>query len=213
MNIETNSVIQETPSTSQEIQEQHPTSPRRVAFFVESAVLVVLTLIAFLPRLLLAMRLDMVTDEVVYISGGKTYFPLLAHLQIGVNGWLYNYEHPPFVKLLIGLALTLNSAIGQPLTELLTARLPSILMGTALVVAVYWLARAPFGRVVALAAALCLAVSPWLVYFSALAYLDMTMTALITVAFLLTWHAIRRPWLYLVIALLIGVEADSKYTA
>ena len=214
MNIEISSTTRTPASEShQQIQSQHATSLSRIALLVESVVIVSLAITAFLPRLLLAMRLDMVTDEIVYISAGKTYFPLLTHLQIGASGWLYNYEHPPFVKLLIGLALTLNSAIGHPLSELLTARLPSIVMGTVLVIAVYYLARAPFGRVVALAAALCLAMSPWLVYFSALAYLDMTMTTLITIAYLLTWHAIRRPWLYPVIALLIGLGAASKYTA
>ncbi|GAC1686537.1 MAG: hypothetical protein PVS3B3_07940 [Ktedonobacteraceae bacterium] len=197
----------------QKIQEQRSLPPRRIISLVEGMLVLLLALIAFFPRLLLAMKLDMVTDEVVYILGGKIYFPLVTHLQIGSSQWSYNYEHPPFVKLLIGLSLTLNQAIGHPLSELLTARLPSILMGTLLIVALYWLARAPFGRVVALTAALCLAISPWLVYFSALAYLDMTMTALITIAYLLAWHAIRRPWLYLVIALLVGLGADSKYTA
>ena len=213
MNIKTNSIAQEIASTSQQMQRQHSTTLHPTVTLIEGVVLTMLAIIAFLPRLLLAMQLDMVTDEVVYISGGKTYFPLLIHLQIGSSQWLYNYEHPPLVKLLIGLALTLNTAVGHPLSELLTARLPSMIMGTVLVVGVYWFARAPFGRVVALAAALCLAVSPWLVYFSALAYLDMTMTALITLAYLLTWHAIRRPWLYPVIALLIGLGAASKYTA
>ena len=211
MDIKTSEITQETLPPS--IQEQRPIPSRRSISMVEGVIVFLLALIAFVPRLLLATQLDMVTDEVVYILGGKIYFPLLTHLQIGSSQWHYNYEHPPFVKLLIGLSLTLNSAIGHPLPDLLTARLPSILMGTVLVVAVYWLARAPFGRVVALAAALCLAVSPWLVYFSALAYLDMTMTALITIAYLLTWYAIRRPWLYLVIALLVGLGAASKYTA
>ncbi len=197
----------------QRTQEQHTVPPHRMISLVEGVIVLILALIAFFPRLLLATRLDMVTDEVVYILGGKIYFPLLTHLQISSSLWRYNYEHPPFVKLLIGLSLTLNSAFGHPLSELFTARLPSILTGTVLVVAVYWLARAPFGRVIAFVAALCLAVSPWLVYFSALAYLDMTMTALITIAYLLTWYAIRRPWLYLVIALLVGLGADSKYTA
>ncbi len=211
MNIKTNSITQDVPQ--HQTQEQRSTPSSRVTAFVEGMVLLLLALIAFIPRLLLAMQLDMVTDEVVYISGGKVYFPLLTHLQVGASGWLYNYEHPPFVKLLIGLSISLNSAFGHPLSELLTDRLPSVIMGTLLIVALYWLARAPFGRVVALAAALCLAVSPWLVYFSALAYLDMTMTALITIAYLLTWHALRHPWLYLVIALLVGLGAASKYTA
>ena len=180
---------------------------------VESVLILGIILVALIPRILLALHLDMVTDEVVYILGGKVYLPLLTHLNIGASGWMYNYEHPPFVKFLIGFSLWLNSQAGHPLKELLAARLPSIIMGTVLVVALYWLGRTPFGRVVALLAALCLAFSPWLAYFSALAYLDMTMTALITIAYLLVWHTIRRPWLYLVVAILVGLGAASKYTA
>jgi len=179
----------------------------------ERLLVLALALIAFLPRLLLATKLDMVTDEVVYIVGGKIYVPLLAHLQIGTSQWSYNYEHPPFVKLLIGVALALNTALNHPLPELLTARFPSILMGTLLIVTLYWLGRAPFGRAVALTAALCLALSPWLVYFSALAYLDMTMTALVSTACLLSWHALRRPWLYPILTLCLALGAASKYTA
>ena len=172
-----------------------------------------LALAALIPRIILATQLDMVTDEVVYILGGKIYLPLVRHLSIGASGWTYNYEHPPFVKLLIGLALSFNTLLGHPLGDLLAGRVPSIIFGTLLVVTIYWLGQAPFGRVVALLAALCLAFSPWLVYFSALAYLDMTMTALITIAYLLLWHAIRKPWLYLLSALLVGLGAASKYTA
>lgn len=183
------------------------------SLLAELGIILGLTLAAFIPRLLLALRLDMVTDEVVYILGGKMYLPLLVHLRIGASGWSYNYEHPPFVKFLIGLALASNTALGHPLRELVAARMPSVLFGTLLVVALYWLGRDAFGRIVTLFAALCLAFSPWLVYFSALAYLDMTMTALITIAFLLLWHATRRPWLYVLAALLTGLAADSKYTA
>src|SRR5207302_4428922 len=85
--------------------------------------------------------------------------------------------------------------------------------GTILVVAIYWLGRAPFGRTIALLAALCLAVSPRLVYFSALAYLDMTMTMLITLAYLLLWPAILQPRLYLLSAVFAGLGVASKYTA
>ncbi|MDQ2884906.1 MAG: glycosyltransferase family 39 protein [Chloroflexota bacterium] len=180
---------------------------------IDIAIFCVLALVALIPRIILAGQLDVVTDEVVYILGGKIYLPLLAHLKIGASGWMFNYEHPPFVKLLIGLVLVFNSALGHPLGELFAARVPSIICGTLLVVALYALGRGPVGRATALLAALCLAVSPWLVYFSALAYLDMTMTALITVAYLLLWYAIRRPWLYLVVGALIGLATASKYTA
>jgi 4-amino-4-deoxy-L-arabinose transferase-like glycosyltransferase len=190
-----------------------PQYRRFLTFLLEFVLVLGLALVALIPRILLALRLDMVTDEVVYILGGKIYLPLIQHWSIGARDWQYNYEHPPLVKLLIGLSVSLNGVLGHPLGELFAARLPSIIAGTLLIVAIYLLGRGPFGRAIAYFAALCLAVSPWLVYFSALAYLDMTMTMLITVAYLLLWHAIRRPWLYLVSAFLVGLAADSKYTA
>src|SRR5262249_13614117 len=106
-----------------------------------------------------------------------------------------------------------NDHIGHPFNELLAARIPSIVSGTAMIMAIYGLGRKPFGHIVSLLAALSLAFSPWLVYFSSLAYLDMTMTAFITIAYLLTWHATHRPWLYLCVALFVGLGIDSKYTA
>jgi hypothetical protein len=181
--------------------------------FIDIAILLGLAIAALLPRIILAFQLDMVTDEAVYIGAGKAAFPLLEHLQIGASGWNYVYEAPPLVKLLIGLFITLNSKLAHPLAELIAARIPSIIMGTLLILAIYWLGRAPLGRVVALLAALCLAFSPWLAYFSALAYLDTTMTALITIAYLLFWHAPQRPKLYPLAAVLVGLGADSKYTA
>ncbi|QBD78215.1 hypothetical protein EPA93_20310 [Ktedonosporobacter rubrisoli] len=199
--------------TSQRKAPTHQLASSQRLVILDAAIIIGLLLAALIPRIILALQLDMVTDEVVYILGGKIYLPLVAHMNIGASGWSYNYEHPPFVKLLIGLVLALNSSLGHPLGELLAGRIPSIIFGTLLVLAVYWLGRSPFGRIIALGAALCLAFSPWLAYFSALAYLDMTMTALITIAFLLVWHAIKRPWLYLLVALLVGLGAASKYTA
>ena len=180
---------------------------------VDLAILVGLAFATLLPRVVLALQLDLVTDEAVYIGAGKIDLPLLGHLKIGVAEWNYNYEHPPLVKLLIGLSVFLNARLTQPLDELLAARIPSILMGTLLVLAIYWLGRVPLGRVVALLAALCLAFSPWLVYFSALAYLDTTMTTFITLAYLLLWYAPQRPVLYPLAAVLLGLGAASKYTA
>lgn len=179
----------------------------------EWLILLVLSLVALIPRILLARRLDQVTDEIIYIMGGKAYLPLLFHLNITSDLWTFNYEHPPVAKILIGLCLYLNAHLGYLLNVLFVARIPSIVLGTVLVGAIYWLGRAPFGRVIALLAALCLAVSPWLVYFSALAYLDMTMTALVTLAYLVLWPALSQPRLYLLSAALLGVAVASKYTA
>lgn len=176
-------------------------------------ILLSLALVALIPRILLATQLDLVTDEDIYIAGGKIYFPLILHLRIASDQWNFNYEHPPFVKLLIGLMIYLNAHLGHLFSELLAARIPSIIFGTLLVIAIYGLGSAPFGRAIALLAALCLAVSPWLVYFSALAYLDMTMTTLITIAYFLLWFAPGNPRLYLFSAVLVGLGAASKYTA
>ncbi len=214
MNIETESVTQEAPLNDASIAVRNDKiHARSFPVGLESCVVFILALAALLPRIVLANTLDIVTDEVVYITAARKDFALLTSLQIGSPQWSYNYEHPPLVKFLIGFSLRGNSLLGTPLGPLFAARLPSILASTLLVVALYWLGRAPFGRTVAFAAALCLAVSPWLVYFGALAYLDMTMTMLIALASLLTWHALRRPWLYPIIALLVGLGAASKYTA
>lgn len=188
-------------------------SSRASLLWIEGIILSVLVLAALVPRIMLAHQLDLVTDEIIYIMGGKAYFPLLLHLRFTSNLWSFNYEHPPVVKLLIGFSIFLNAHLGRLLSELFAARFPSILSGTILIVAMYWLGRAPFGRLIALLAALCLALSPWLVYFSALAYLDMTMTALIATAYLILWPAIRQPRLYLLSALLMGLGIASKYTA
>ena len=210
-------------TTVNETQLQHAQKPtkqatnssidRRFLSIGEGIILLGLGLVALIPRIILATLLDMVTDESTYIIGGKVYLPLVLHFRLTSQRWGFNYEHPPLVKLLIGVVIYLNGHLGHLFGELLAARMPSILSGTLLVLAVYWLGRAPFGRAVALLAALCLAVSPWLAYFSALAYLDMTMTTLITVAYLLLWPAIRQPRLYLLSAALVGLGAASKYTA
>jgi 4-amino-4-deoxy-L-arabinose transferase-like glycosyltransferase len=172
-----------------------------------------LMILALIPRIMLAQQLDVVTDEIVYIFGGKTDFHLLNYWLIKDTLWSYNYEHPPLVKLIIGSTIFLNKHSGALLSELQAARVPSTIFGSLLIATIYWFGRIPFGRVIALGAALCLAFSPWLVYFSALAYLDMTMTTLITAAYLLLWPAIRLPQLYLLIAALVALAADSKYTA
>lgn len=213
---EIDTIIEDRPPSLPSASEQAPatTSNRRSIPSLSVLALIGLIIVALIPRLILALQLDIVTDEVVYLWGGKVYLPLITHLNFGSELWnTANYEHPPLVKILIGICIELNNVLGHPLAELLAGRLPSILMGTILVLAVYWLGRKPFGHTIALIAALALAVSPWLVYFSAIAYLDMTMAAFITMAYLLLWHATRRPWLFPIVAILVGLGAASKYPA
>ncbi len=213
---EPDTTIEDRPPSQPISSEQSSTTThhRRQTPSLPILALIGLTIVALIPRLILAIQLDIVTDEVVYLWGAKVYLPLIKQLNFGSPLWgTANYEHPPLVKILIGIFIELNNVLGHPLAELLAGRLPSVLMGTILVVAIYWLGRKPFGDTIALIAALALAVSPWLSYFSAIAYLDMTMTSFITLAYLVLWHAIRRPWLFPVVAILVGLGADSKYPA
>src|SRR5437879_12132991 len=159
----------------------------------EWLILLVLSLVALIPRILLARRLDQVTDEIIYIMGGKAYLPLLFHLNITSDLWTFNYEHPPVAKILIGVCLYIDAHIGYLLNVLFVARIPSIVLGTVLLGAIYWLGRAPFGRGIALLATLCLAVSPWLVYSSALACFDMTASAPATLPCVLLCPPSPRP--------------------
>ncbi len=178
----------------------------------EWALLAFLAIIAFIPRLMLALHLDVYTDEPIYATAGYWYILLGKHLNIASPDWLYNNEHPAFAKLLMGISVYISQHVHAP-NILFPARIPSVLMGTILVVGIYALGRAPFGRTVALLAALSLACSPWVVYFSSLAMLDITMTMLITLAYLLIWHAIDHPRLYALSGILIGLACASKYPA
>ncbi len=151
-------------TTMNETQLQHAQKPtkqatnssidRRFLSIGEGMILLGLGLVALIPRIILATQLDMVTDEGTYIIGGKVYLPLVLHFRLTSQRWGFNYEHPPLVKLLIGVVIYLNGHLGHLFGELLAARMPSILSGTLLVLAVYWLGRAPFGRAVALLFAL-----------------------------------------------------------
>ena len=125
----------------------------------EWAFLILLALLAFIPRLILALQLDVSTDEPIYLAAGNGYILLIRQLNINSPNWLYNNEHPAFAKLLMGISVNIAQHVHAP-NQLFPARIPSVLLGTLLVVAIYTLGRAPFGRLIALLAALSLAISP-----------------------------------------------------
>ena len=192
-----------------------PDKKRRSRFFFslsEWSLLGILSLLAFLPRLILALTLDVSTDEPIYVVAGNWYILLLRHLDITSRHWQYNNEHPAFAKILMGVSVYLSQFFHAS-NQLIPARFPSVLFGTLLVVSIYLFGRSPFGRGIALLAALSFACSPWVSFFSAQALLDTTMTALITLAYLLLWPAIQHPRLYLLCGILVGCAAASKYPA
>ena len=73
----------------------------------EWAFLILLALIAFISRLILALRLDVSTDEPIYLAAGNGYILLIKQLNINSPHWLYNNEHPAFAKLLMGISVNI----------------------------------------------------------------------------------------------------------
>lgn len=169
--------------------------------------------VALVPRLVLAHTLDLITDEGVYIPVGRLDYHLFTSGNFGSGRWLNNFEAPALPKLLMGLGSTLGASVAPVDGWLFGARLPGVLLSALFLAIAYPLARPIFGRLPALLGVLALALSPWVAYFAAIAYLDSYMVAFITLAILLTWHAARRPGLFLVVGLLLGLGFDSKYTA
>lgn len=200
------------PAVHTPLPREHHARPLLLFAPAEWALIALLSCVALLPRLILARQLDVNTDEPIYVTAANWYMLLLKQHYLTNTHWLYNYEHPAFAKLLMGLSITLSQYF-HAANLLFPARLPSVVLGTLLVVAVYVLGKSIFGRTVALLAALSLAVSPWVVFFSSLALLDMTMTTLITLAALFLWYAPRHPRLYALCGVFIGLAGASKYPA
>ncbi|HEV8190586.1 MAG TPA: glycosyltransferase family 39 protein [Ktedonobacterales bacterium] len=167
---------------------------------------------AFIPRWSLAHTLDLVTDESTYIPVGRFDVALLQYGKLQNPYWHINYEAPSLPKLIIGVGSLIGSSRDTLDGFLLGARIPGVLLGALAIVLAYWLARPIFGKIPALLGALALALSPWAAYFAAIAYLDSYLLDFATVAVLLAWHAARKPWLLLLVGVLLALGFDSKYT-
>jgi len=200
-----------------ESSETHQTSHGRLCLsrsqMVDLTLTAVLFLVALVPRWLLLHRLDLVTDESVYVPVGRLDVSLLAHGQFFSPSWLINYEAPPLPKLFMGLATAL-AGFSQPSYAMVqAARIPGALVSALALALLYPLGKPIYDRWPALLGALCLALSPWYSYFSSIAYLDIYAASFINLAFLLVWYAPRRPKLYLLAGALLGLGFASKYTA
>ncbi|HET9980376.1 MAG TPA: glycosyltransferase family 39 protein [Ktedonobacterales bacterium] len=174
---------------------------------------VMLFVVAFIPRWSLAHTLDLVTDESTYIRIGRLDYTLLTTGHLTNPKWMINFEAPSLPKLLMGFGSLWAQQNRSPGDWLIGARIPGVILGALFIVLIYWLSRPIFGKLPALFGALALALSPWVAYFSAIAYLDSYLLGFVTLAILLTWHAARHPWLFVLVGVLLGLAFDSKYTA
>ena len=168
--------------------------------------------VALLPRWSLAHTLDLVTDESTYIRIGRLDYILLITGHLTNPKWTINFEAPSLPKILMGFGSIWASQNRSPGDWLIGARIPGVLLSSLFIVLIFWLARPIFGKLPALFGALALALSPWVAYFAAIAYLDSYLLGFVTLAILLTWHAVRKPWLFAFVGLLLGLSFDSKYT-
>jgi 4-amino-4-deoxy-L-arabinose transferase-like glycosyltransferase len=173
---------------------------------------VLLFVVALIPRWSLAHTLDLVTDESTYIRIGRLNYTLLVTGHLTNPQWMINFEAPSLPKILMGFGSLWAQQNRSPGDWLIGARIPGVLLGALFIVLIYWLARPIFGKLPALFGALALALSPWVAYFSAIAYLDSYLLGFVTLAVLLTWHAVRHPWLFALVGALLGLSFDSKYT-
>lgn len=180
---------------------------------VDLALMVGIFVVAFIPRWILLHQLDIITDESVYVPVGWLDVSLLGHGQIFSSGWLVNFEAPPLPKLFMGLAEGLAGYTQPSLATVQAARVPGAILSSLAVALLYPLGKPIFGRWTALLGALCLALSPWYSYFSSIAYLDIYAASFINLAFLTLWYAQRRPRLYYLVGVLLGLGFASKYTA
>lgn len=174
---------------------------------------VMLFVVAIIPRWSLAHTLDLVTDESTYVRIGRLDYTLLTTGHLTNPKWMINFEAPSLPKLLMGFGSLWAQQNRSPGDWLIGARIPGVILGALFIVLIYWLARPIFGKLPALFGALALALSPWVAYFSAIAYLDSYLLGFVTLAILLTWHAVRHPWLFALVGVMLGLAFDSKYTA
>ncbi|MBS7648218.1 glycosyltransferase family 39 protein, partial [Candidatus Bathyarchaeota archaeon] len=173
-------------------------------------------LVAFIPRFLLIDKTSVMTDEPLYVNAGRLYVQSFFRLNFSSEVWRVNAEHPPIAKLLIGA----SSYIFAPLLGwestcnlYFSARLAPVTAGTLICVFIYLIGRRYYGDEASLLAAILAALSPWLIYYSTLAILDIFAALFLSLAFLLLplIKGINRH--LILVGVLSGLAVGSKGTA
>jgi 4-amino-4-deoxy-L-arabinose transferase-like glycosyltransferase len=175
--------------------------------------LVFLLFLASLPRLLLIDKTSIMTDEPLYVSAGRIYVQSFLTLNFSTDVWSQNAEHPPIAKLWIGLSSDLFIPLlgGEDTHNLyFAARIAPVTAGTLLCVAIYVFGRKQYGENPSLLASLLAAMSPWLVYYSTLAILDIFAALFVTLTFIFLSYAETSNRYYVLVGVLLGLAVGSK---
>jgi len=175
-----------------------------------------LFLAAFIPRFLLIDETSIMTDEPLYVNAGRLYVQSFLRLNFSAEIWRVNAEHPPIAKILVGISsYVFAPLLGWENTHNLyfSARLAPVTAGALICVFIYLIGRRHYGEEASLLAAILTALSPWLIYYSTLAILDIFAALFISITFLLL-PLIKGVNKYLIfVGIFSGLAIGSKGTA
>jgi 4-amino-4-deoxy-L-arabinose transferase-like glycosyltransferase len=178
--------------------------------------LIFIFLLAFLPRLLLINETSIMTDEPLYVSAGQNYVKGFLTFNFNSDVWGQNAEHPPIAKLWIGLSSNLFVPLlgrGDTHNVYFAARMAPVTAGTLLCIAIYVFGRKQYGEKSSFLASLLTALSPWLIYYSTLAILDIFAALFVTLTFIFLSYAETSNRYYVLVGVFLGLAIGSKEIA
>ncbi len=208
-----------------------------LAWFVRKRLLfpLIIFLTAFLLRYCFLSVSEVGTDETLYIYAGVVYVDNLLNLDTTWDNWVFNSEHPPLAKYLIGMVLYntffvqdrmvrhksgwwLESVQGPPTRweYVLPVRVIWTLIGSLGVVLVYFLGRDYAGYGFGFLASIIMSINPLWLFYTINAYQLQPLMVLLAVAGQLSLYSginRNRSDYFLLSAILFGLSLSSNYLA
>ncbi|MBS7642911.1 MAG: glycosyltransferase family 39 protein [Candidatus Bathyarchaeia archaeon] len=172
-------------------------------------------LISIALRLYLIDETSIMPDEPIYVEAGRRYVDGFGRMDFRYDIWSYNAEHPPIAKLLIGLTqLSFCHILGGDTHALyLSSRISSVIAGSLIPLSIYLLGSPIYGELTCLIAGLAIALSPWMIYHSTLATLDIFASLFTTISFLTLYYVKPDNKMYILLGIFSGLAIGSKGTA
>jgi 4-amino-4-deoxy-L-arabinose transferase-like glycosyltransferase len=154
-------------------------------------------------------------DEPIYVEAGRIYLEGIRRLDFSYDVWRMNAEHPPVAKMLIGLTqLAFHDILGGDIHALyLSARIASMIAGSLIPLSIYILGSPIYGELTCFVAGLTAALSPWMVYHSTLATLDIFASFFTTLSFLTLYYVEPDNMVYALLGVISGLAIGCKGTA
>ncbi|MEM2739735.1 MAG: glycosyltransferase family 39 protein [Candidatus Bathyarchaeia archaeon] len=154
-------------------------------------------------------------DEPIYVEAGRIYVDGFKRLDSSYDVWRFNAEHPPVAKLLIGLTqLSFHDILGGDVHALyLSARIAPVIIGSLIPLSIYILGSPIYGETTCFITGLATALSPWMVYHSTLATLDIFASFFTTLSFLTLYYVKPENRMHILLGVFSGLAIGSKGTA